>query len=254
MERRVAVLVASFFLLLALPGAAQQESGTLAQEFWVKVKPSMAREFEAAYGVHNEWHRNNDSWEWQIWQVLVGEKVGSYVVRTGGHHWADFDAHSKTLAAGGENFSEYVAGTIDSMSSRIVRFLPELSAWPEDMDRPAFVTVLEYRIRYGAAAEFSSALRKINEGFRNSDLPFRGAAWFAVVCGERKGSTYVLVFPHKNWADMKAPEKSFWTRVEEIFGRQEAENLRETYRRSIVSRTSSILAYRPDLSSVPGGN
>ena len=51
MERRVTVLVAIFFLLLALPGAAQQESGTLAQEFWIKVKPSMAREFEAAYGV-----------------------------------------------------------------------------------------------------------------------------------------------------------------------------------------------------------
>jgi len=114
--------------------------------------------------------------------------------------------------------------------------------------------VLEYRIRYGAAAEFSSALRKINEGMRNSDLPSRGVAWFAVVRGERRGTTYVLVFPHKKWADMKAPDKSFWTRVEEIFGRQEVENLRETYRRSIVSRTSSILAYRPDLSSVPGGN
>lgn len=155
MERRVTVLVAIFFLLLALPGAAQQESGTLAQEFWIKVKPSMARVFEAAYG---------------------------------------------------------------------------------------------------AVAEFASALRKINEGIRNSDLPSRGAAWFAVVRGERKGSTYVLVFPHKNWADMKAPDKSFWTRVEEIFGRQEAENLRATYRRSIVSRSSSILACRPDLSSVPGGN
>lgn len=54
MERRVTVLVANFFLLLALPGAAQQESGTLAQEFWIKVKPSMARDFEAAYGAAAE--------------------------------------------------------------------------------------------------------------------------------------------------------------------------------------------------------
>jgi hypothetical protein len=36
-----------------------------------------------------------------------------------------------------------------------------------------------------------------------------------------------------------------------VFGYQETEGLRAVYRKAVVSRSSMILAYRPDLSSIP---
>jgi len=244
-------IIATLVVLLAVPVAAQQESGTLAQEYWMKVKPGMGGEFEKGYRAHNEWHRNNDAWPWETWQILVGENVGSYVIRTGGHDWADFDANAQTLADGGKDFGDNVIGSVESINSRVVNLLPEASSWPEGMDRPALVTVLEYRIRYSVAADFLHAIRKINQGLKKSASPSRRAAWFEVIRGGTEEPTYVLVFPHQGWSDMKAPPKPFWVRVEEVFGRQEADNLRAVYRKAIVSRSSLILAYRPDLSSVP---
>jgi hypothetical protein len=121
--------MASLVVLLALPAAAQQEAGTLAQEYWMKVKPGMGGAFEQGYQKHNEWHRNNDSWPWETWQLLVGENVGSYVIRTGGHRWEGFDANAETLAAGGADFGEHVIASVESIDSRMVRFLPEASSW-----------------------------------------------------------------------------------------------------------------------------
>ena len=131
--------IAPFVVLLAVPGAAQQEAGTLAQEYWMKVKPGMGAEFEKGYRAHNEWHRNNDAWPWETWQILVGENVGSYVIRTGGHDWADFDANAQTLADGGNDFANNVIGSVESINSRVVNFLPEASSWPQGMERPPLV-------------------------------------------------------------------------------------------------------------------
>lgn len=253
MRRPATLLIASLIVLLALPAAAQQEPGTLAQEYWMNVKPGMGGAFEQGYNKHNEWHRKNDSWPWETWQVLVGENVGSYVIRTGGHRWEDFDANAETLAAGGADFGQHVIASVESINSRMVTFLPEASSWTPGGDRPALVTVLEYRIRYEAAADFVQAIRKINQGLKKSASLSRPAAWFEVIRGGAGEPTYVLVFPHENWGDMNAPANPFWARVEEAFGPDETKSLRAVYRKAIISRRSMILAYRADLSSIPEG-
>ncbi len=253
MRRNATLFMLSFLALLAAAAAAQQPSGTLAQEYWVKVKPGMGGEFEKGYRAHNDWHRANDAWPWETWQILVGENVGSYVIRTGGHQWEDFDANAEVLAAGGSDFGKNVIHAVESIRSRIVNYLPEASSWPEDLRHPAFVTVLEYRVRYDAAAGFVQAIQEINQGLKRSTGPARPAAWLEVIRGGQEEPTFVLVFPHQSWSDMKTPAQPFWARVEEVFGPEETERFRAIYRKAIVSRRSLILAYRPDLSSVPDG-
>ncbi len=171
----------------------------------------------------------------------------------GGHHWEDFDANAEVLAAGGSDFGKNVIHAVESIRSRIVNYLPEASSWPEDLRHPAFVTVLEYRVRYDAAAGFVQAIQEINQGLKRSTGPARPAAWLEVIRGGQEEPTFVLVFPHQSWSDMKTPAQPFWARVEEVFGPEETERFRAIYRKAIVSRRSLILAYRPDLSSVPDG-
>ena len=240
-------------LLLALPVAAQDEPGTLAQEYFMKVKPSKAQAFEEAFTAHTEWHRNNDPRHWDTWQIINGENLGSYVVRSPGHRWEDFDIDPELGTADDEHFLTHVALHGASISSRIVNVIPEVTNWPyAETEHPALVTVLEFKLRYNKASDFAYAVRKVSKAIRESNYPSRGAAWLTVVNGGEQ-PTFILVQPRKNWADMKGPDKPLWTMLEEVYGRKGADNLRKLVSKVVVSLTSSIAQYRPDLSSVPTG-
>lgn len=250
--RKAASVAVLFLLAVAVPAAAQEAAESLTQEYWMKPQVGMGGEFEKGYTLHNEWHKKNDKWPWETWQVVVGENVGSYVIRTGGHGWADWDTNGATLAAGGADFGKNAGGAVETISSRILRLLPAASAWPKEMSHPALLTVVEFRVRYAAAEDFVEALGRVNEALQQNAGAKRAAAWYEVVRGDEGGPTYVLVLPHKSWADMQAPGKPFWLRVKEVVGPEEGEELRATFQNAVVSRRSLVLAYRADLSSVPG--
>lgn len=244
-------LVVLSLLLLALPVLAQDEPGTLARGFFLTIKPGMTQQFEAAYKQHIAWHRQqNDTWTWHTWQYETGERLGQYLVRTPGHHWEDFDAHAEFSAA---DTADFVAGAgqyVESVSSTFSRVLPKVSRWPEGDARPAFVEVLTFRLRYGAGREFNYAIKKINEAINKSDWPVH-YAWLTTVSGGELG-TYTLVLPHKNWAGFKDPEKSFPAMLEEVYGRVGAGKVLKAFTKSVLSESSQIARFRPDLSYTPG--
>ena len=244
-------LVALLLLLVPSLGMAQEEPGTLARTFFVNVKPGMVIEFEKAYKGHVEWHRrNNDTWRWDAWEVVNGDNLGQYVVRSPGHHWSDFDGNPELRAADRDHYLTNVAEYVESNSSKIVQMLTELSRWPEGEEPPAYVTVIQFRVRYGSSEKFTYALEKVNKAIDKSNWPSRGHAWLEVVNGGEQ-PTYVLVLPRTSWADMKVPDKPLWAMIEEVYGRQGSENLQKVFRKLVVSETSSIARYRSDLTSLP---
>ncbi len=250
MRRTGIFLVVLSLLLLALPVLAQDEPGNLARAFFLTIKPGMTQQFEAAYKQHIAWHRQqNDTWEWHTWQYETGERLGQYLVRTPGHHWEDFDAHAEFSAADTADFSAGAGQYVESVSSTFSRVLPKVSRWPEGNARPAFVEVLTFRLRYGAGREFNYAIKKINEAINKSDWPVH-YAWLTTVSGGKLG-TYTLVLPHKNWADFKDPEKPFAAMLEEVYGRVEAGKVLKALTKSVLSESSQILRFRPELSYTP---
>ena len=251
MRRTGNFLVVLSLLLLALPVLAQEEPGTLARAFFLTIKPGMTQQFEEAYKQHIAWHRQqNDTWEWHTWQYETGAQLGQYVVRTPGHHWEDFDAHAEFSAADTADFFAGAGQYVSSASSTFSRVLPKVSRWPEGDAIPAFVEVLTFRLRYGSAREFNYAIKKINEAINKSDWPIH-YGWETTVSGGELG-TYILVIPHKNWADFKEPDKSFPAMLEEVYGRVEAGKVLKALTKSVLSESSQILRFRPDLSYIPG--
>ena len=251
MHRIAVSFVVVSVLLLALPAMAQDEPGTLARAFFLTIKPGMTQQFEEAYKQHIAWHRQqNDTWEWHTWQYETGERLGQYLVRTPGHHWEDFDAQAEFSAADTADFSAGAGQYVSSTSSTFSRLLPKVSRWPEGDAMPAFVEVLTFRLRYGASREFNYAIKKINEAINKSDWPVH-YAWLTTVSGGQLG-TYILVLPHKNWADFKDPEKSFPAMLEEVYGRVEAGKVLKALTKSVLSESSQIARFRPDLSYIPG--
>ena len=251
MRRMVTVLIMLSVLLVALPVLAQDEPGTLARGFFLTVKPGMTQQFEEAYKQHIAWHRQqNDTWEWHTWQYETGAQLGQYLVRTPGHHWEDFDAQAEFGAADSAHFFAGAGQYVSSARSGFSRSLPKVSRWPEGDAIPAFVEVLTFRLRYGSAREFNYAIKKINEAINKSDWPIH-YGWETTVSGGELG-TYILVLPHKNWADFKEPDKSFPAMLEEVYGRVEAGKVLKALTKSVLSESSQILRFRPDLSYIPG--
>jgi hypothetical protein len=251
MRRTGIFLVVLSLLLLALPVLAQDEPGTLARGFFLTIKSGMGQQFEAAYKQHIAWHRQqNDTWEWHTWQYETGERLGQYLVRTPGHHWEDFDAQAEFGEADSAHFFAGAGQYVASVSSTFARILPKVSRWPEGDAIPAFVEVLTFRLRYGSGREFNYAIKKVTEAINKSDWPVH-YLWLTTVSGGELG-TYILVFPHENWAGLNPPEKSFEAMLEEAYGKQEAEEIQKVFDRTIKSERSQISVYRPDLSYIPG--
>ena len=252
MRRTGVFLVVLSLLLLALPALAQDEPGNLTRAFFVKPKPGMEQQFEAAYKQHIAWHRQqNDTWAWYTWQYETGDRLGQYAVWTPAHHWEDFDAHAEFSAADTADFFAGAGQYVESVSSTFSRVLPKVSRWPEGGGMPAFYEELTFRLRYGGDREFNYAIKKINEAINKSDWPVH-YGWYTTVSGGKLG-TYTLVLPHKNWADFKDPEKPFAAMLEEVYGRVGAEKLLKVLTKAVRSESSQILRFRPDLSYIPAG-
>ncbi len=65
--------------------------------------------------------------------------------------------------------------------------------------------------------------------------------------------TFVLSFPHKNWADFEDQPgvKPYRDMLKEAFGQAEADSIVDRLDRSIEKQTSDIIQFRPDLSYLP---
>lgn len=235
--------------LLALPAVAMREPGTLARTYFVKAKPSMVQQFEAAYKRHIAWHRQQrDTWTWHTWQVETGEQFGQYVIRTPGHHWEDFDARGEFNAADEAHWVANVAQYVESVSSTIVAYRPDLSRWPEG-EIPALASVFQFHLNYGGSQEFDYAIKKIYQAIEKSHWPGHYSL-LSVVSGSEV-PTSIVVIPHRNWAAMKAPEKPLWTMIEEVYGRQEAQRLRDLFAKTVHCERSFMVRFRSDLSYQP---
>jgi hypothetical protein len=248
--RKIAVsFVVVSVLLLALPVVGQEEPGTLAQRYFVKVKPGDVLQFEEAAKRHMECHRqNNDPWRWDTWQAVSGEDLGLYVYRSPGHHWEDFDGHAAIEEACMPDWLANVAQHTKSISGHIDNYRPEVSRWPEGEEQVPLVSVVSFRV--SSSRDFNYVIKKFHQAVEKTNSPLH-YAWFDLVNGGEV-PTLTLVLPHKNWADAKLPEKSGWPMMEEAYGRQEAEKLRKLVNKIILSESTWMLQYRADLSYIPG--
>lgn len=96
----------------------------------VDVKSGLAPQFEAAFQAHVQWRKEQgDPWQWTTYQLVNGERLGDYVIRSGNHSWADFDAYEDFLTQGSPHFYNAVGAYIDSVAGSITRVDCSLLRW-----------------------------------------------------------------------------------------------------------------------------
>jgi hypothetical protein len=252
--RRIA---ASFVVVLVgcfVPLASGQDKNVNVGWVYASVpKPGMIKQLEDGRKKHMDFHRKqNDSWEWDVWQIETGDGTGNYLSTTFGHSWADLDAWEAKMgtadtADANANLTPYVAAETAS----IWEVLQDSSHMPMDKTPPKMAEVNHFLLKPGSEPEFNDAIKKINDAIVKANWGVY-YTWYALQDGG-EGPHYVLVLYMKGWADLAEPNPSFGAMLEKAVGKHDAEALQHSFDSSVKREWTETLRYRPDLSYVPAG-
>jgi hypothetical protein len=242
--------VAGLAILAMSVGAAAQNDGLYSRDYTLDVKWGHETEFEAAIKEQVSWYRQNrETWHWHLWQYETGPHVGDYIFRSPSHTLEEMDQRSERAQRARANFMEVVAPHLDGMSARIMKLIPELTAWPEDASDVRMVTVLTFKVNYGMNEEFEHIIGRIHGAFRAMNSPAK-YAWVEAVSGDASG-TYLAAIPHRNYADIAPPPQPFWEMIRGQIGSVETAALRIGLMKTVKEEHSALLRFREDLSYMP---
>jgi hypothetical protein len=237
---------------LIQPAAAAEEPqpGPLAKSILLVVKPDRYPQFEEALRLHLSFHRTNqDPWAWHTWQVVNGDELGAYYLRTHGRHWRDFDANPDLRRSDWADFLANVAPHLESMSSSIATLEPGLSNWPPGVARPALVSITRFELSPQGFREFRTAVETIHTALKER-APERHYAWTSTLNGS-SGPEMTLLVPFASWAEMEPRQPPVASLVEQLYGAEAAAALERTIGSTVRSLSSSLVVYREDLSYQP---
>ncbi len=198
------VSTAAVMLTGIIPAHAQD--ATYARTYAVTPKDGMVAQFEAALQAHAQWrNENNDPWTWGISTVEVGENLGQYRIRSGGHSWADFDSYDAGFGPEGlVHWNATVAPLVESVSSAITTANEAISNRPPAGRATAFVNIQTFQLRPGRQPQFTQAINSVTEILKEHN--FGGYyVWSSPVLGGGPGPSMSLVSFHTSWADMADP-------------------------------------------------
>jgi hypothetical protein len=154
----------------------QPATGAIARLFALSARDGKARDLEAGYRRHLDWHvAAGDPWAWYLWQIVDGERAGTFVDGTFEHAWSDFDRPVDPPGDAADN-----ARNVDPHATRpwsgSWRARPDLGAAAEPESPAARVQVVA-ELRLAPGSDPAGVVRALG---RVDDRPH---VWFERVSG-----------------------------------------------------------------------
>jgi hypothetical protein len=244
----LATLVLAF--MAGIPAAAQGQDLSMVWEF--KVKPGSNAAFEEAVKAHMAFREaNGDPWEWRFFQQMIGKKVGTYMARSGGHSWSDFDQDmgGEFDVIAGNHWDATVQPLVEEYCNVIDQEDSELSRLPENMDSYTLFNVSVFHLKPDQIMAFSEAIATYKEIIVEHDFPFYWVVQSTVAGAD--GPTMSLVGFAESWADM-AEDPAMEAAMMETLGEEGAQELFQQFYGSFHYFENWIGMLRLDLSSGGG--
>lgn len=252
MKRFIASLATLMLGLAMVAGTAQAQN--LARTFKVTPKPGMGAQFEAAFKQHVELRKaEKDPWSWSVFTYETGPDVGSYMIRSGAHSYADFDAYERETTAFqakvGEHWTSVVMPLVGEVSSEISMTDTTIAHWPPDWSKINFVTVSTYRVPPAMREQFFAQIKIAHThlmagGFAN----YYGWSWPA--SGGTSSEVRLAGF-HENWADMEQPSPTFGEIMTKAMGEKKMKEWSDTFIKTFMRVDNVTMRWRRDLSVMP---
>lgn len=247
--RKLPLFVTAQALFLAAPLLGQAPSNTVAQTYFNVPKPGAP--YEAGRKKHMAWHKSQkDTWSWHVWQVLSGDATGAYISGTLGHDWKDFDGREQFDAADVADANANLTPNLVSNNMAFWVYRADLSLTPEPSTPAPMATATHYFVRLERISDFQEAIKKINSAVKKANYPAPPSRWYLLASGGT-GPHFVLIADRKSYADFKPPDKPLPEMLADVYGKQEADALLDSFRKGVDHTYTETLRYRPDLSYVP---
>jgi hypothetical protein len=248
MRPKANVFAALTTLILVFVGAPLQGQQTIARSYSIVPMDGMSVQFEAALKQHMEWRvANGDPWTWGVSALEVGEGLGEYGVRSGGHTWADLDEYDATFGqAALQHYMATVAPLVKSVSSTISSTNEANSNRPPQGRALAFVTITRFHIRPGQQAEFQAGVAAATQALKGTDWPGYWV-WADPMSGGGMGPYAELVALHDSWADMEEPDPPLLAVLAQAMGQDEMQAWLTSFTGSIRGEETTVRRLRPDL-------
>ena len=246
------VSVLGISLLTAVSGVAQEKPGTISALEFQTPKNGVVKQYEEGRKQKLEWHKQQkDTQPLYVWEVVSGEHTGTYIVGRLEQHWADYDKPSVPDQADLDQYNKVIGASVQSRWTQYYEFLPKVSSSGDTKATDKFSEIIVYHVRAGEESESNGALARAHEAIQKTKWA-NGYLWLALVNGGG-GGTYVLIRPHKSWADFegKPDMKPFRQMLVDAFGNEEADSLNKRFDASVESVTTEIDKFRATLSYLP---
>jgi hypothetical protein len=190
------------------------------------------------------------------WTALTHATGNTYMYSyvAGPHTWADFDTmHTAGKACDNTWMTQANPHLKDETSAFMVE-MSELSHMPKNKDdKPALVTVTYFTLKngYGMDDAFTAAVKKITAAAEKSNWSGYYTLYQARAAGDG-APDYVLLSPHKSWADYGAgANPSVWKMLEAADGKADADAVRKSLDEVIKKVSSHVDSYDADLTYTP---
>jgi hypothetical protein len=239
------VLLAVFPATVLVPTAQGQ---VLVQVREVTPEPGAASQLEAALEQHARWRRaHGDPWRWDVYEVVQGEDHGTYILRSTGHAWSDFDRYGNGFGQEAEqHWQATVAPMVASTETYVTERDTSLTHLPDDLSEYDLFDVYTYRIKPGHRGEFVEAYGKGFEAI-TQETDDRYYAMLRVRNGAHQGDTRVVV-PRAGWADFETPDPTRSEIIREVYGQEEARQAYDQLNGAYRAYENLVARYRPGLS------
>lgn len=245
-------LLASMFFMLPPGAMAEDEPGSLAEEWLITVKNGYLGNFMEALKEHTAVRaEHEDPRNWQVYTSVVGSDTNQIIIRHCCVNWTDVDSYeqwSRSNPEVAQNYYEVVAPHVDKIEHYFQTIDYKNSHWNEGASSSRLYGVTTWSIKGGSSADFSSALEKmsqiaIDQGWATDE---RSWSWSSRIGGRESRS---LVVPYKNYAAMQPGEESFYAFLAKNMGSEEAAGeLFKKFSGASWGPEYTVWEHRPDLS------
>lgn len=229
-------------------GEAQDQPGNIASTWILWTKPGPQADFEAAIKTHAAWRKQaGEPMQWRIYAPVAGDDLERYVIRSGGHHWSDFDAAAdwELKAQAGATYEAQVGGHVAHVAHHFAEDDSAHSYLLEERDYRYFGVNL-IRFNPGAESDFFSALKTVVAAAKAGKWP-RSWSVSHLIGGS---DDIVVVWPYTSYADMQRIEPGFAAVLaKQVGSEEEARSILDRLGAAIEHSEYTVYEYRPDLST-----
>lgn len=235
-------------------GQAQpQVEGELAMLYEMIVDPDRLGEFEQALSEHARWRvEQGDPWQWEVYEVAAGEKLGRYIARAPELSWEDFDSYDAGFGPrGADHFNSTVGPHLASISNMVTRMHPDAMNLPQDMgvmQAMDLLAVTAFELEPGDMERFQTAMMDLHQGGAPGQEPSY-YTFHSTVTGTPSSQVHFVTF-HEGWADLGPSDPMVAQRLTDE-GQVDGARGLDAHRNLMMRFPASehmIVRLRPDLS------